>query len=253
MRRVLLAVAAFAALSLVGMTGAGSLGRPAPAIAGYPAAELSSSLLFHCLPDATVRVDLRWTTNNVGAQWMDLSLFNNDFQAGTFQTQGPLPSTQTGTSWDGLTPNSWYVGRVNTLTPYGWFASQPLAFMTPLDCLSAGAATAYYPPPTPASCLNLPPTGQPNGCVWTARDDYLTYTVGEPVVYCYTVTQPMYVRIVAQRPDGSVTTITDHFDPGTGACIGPYQASFPLGLRTISMYGGPGYQLLSQTHFYVRY
>jgi hypothetical protein len=95
-------------------------------------------------------------------------------------------------------------------------------------------------------------TGPIGGCVWTAKADYESYGIGETVVYCYSVTQPMYVRIVAFRPDGSSVSVADRFDSGTGACIGPYQASVPYGLRSVSMYGGPAYQLLSTTHFYVR-
>jgi hypothetical protein len=66
------------------------------------------------------------------------------------------------------------------------------------------------------------------------------------------VSQAANVRIVATRPDGSNVLVTERFDPGTGACVGPYQASIPVGLRLVAMYGGPSFFPLSTTHFYVR-
>ena len=221
--------------------------------ADFPAADLSTSLLFHCLPDSTVRAELKWTSYNQGAQWLDLSLFNNDFAPGTFQGIGPLPPTQSGLAWDGLTPGVWYFARVNTLTFAGWSPSRPMAFITPPDCFSPAAASAYYPPPPPSNCLNLPiSTAFVAGCVWTAKADYQTYSLGEPVVYCYSVNGPTSVRIVATRPDGSNVLVADRFDPGIGACVGPYQASYPVGLRSVAMYGGPSFFPLSTTHFFVR-
>ncbi len=221
--------------------------------ADFPAADLSTSLLFHCLPDSTVRAELKWTNYNQGVQWLDLSLFNNDFAPGTFQGIGPLPPTQSGLAWDSLTPGVWYFARVNTLTFAGWSPSRQMAFITPPDCFSPAAASAYYPPPPPTQCLNLAASaGSVVGCVWTAKADYQTYALGEPVVYCYSVSQSTDVRIVATRPDGSNLLVADRFDPGTGACVGPYQANYPVGLRSVAMYGGPSFLPLSTTHFYVR-
>jgi hypothetical protein len=62
----------------------------------------------------------------------------------------------------------------------------------------------------------------------------------------------MNVRIVATKPDGSQLLVFNGFSEGMGACIGPYQANVPLGFRTVELFGGPDFQLLSETHFYVR-
>jgi hypothetical protein len=197
-----------------------------------------------------VRVGLRWTTSLQGPQWLDLSLLNNNFEGNSFVGQGPLAPNQTALTWDGLTPGSWHFVRLNTLAPDGWQTSRPMAFRTPDDCRFPGSARAYYPPPPPQRCLSLPP--DVTGCIWHVKPDFDTYAIREPVLYCYLVTQPMHVRIIASKPDRTIVTVTDQFDPGTGACIGPYEANFPLGLRTVSMFGGPGLQLLSDTHFFVR-
>jgi hypothetical protein len=72
------------------------------------------------------------------------------------------------------------------------------------------------------------------------------------VDYCYFVSQPTDVRIVAAKPDGTSLVIVDGFVSGPGACIGPYQANVPLGLRTVQMFGGPDMRLLAETHFFVQ-
>jgi hypothetical protein len=228
-----------------------AVARAPAARAEWPAAELSTSLVFNCLPDGSVRVGFKWASSGEGAQWLDLSLINNDFVPGTALSAGPLSPSQSGYSWDGLVPGSWHFARVNTLTPYGWSPSGPLAFLTPDDCRYPGATQSYYPPAPPSHCLNLNPY-EPAGCVWTGKADYDWYSVSEAVVYCYSVSQPMHVRIVAFKPDGSVVVVAERFDPGSGGCIGPFQAFFPLGWRTVSLYGGPFGHLLSQTHFAVR-
>jgi len=223
---------------------------PWTAQAEFPEADLSTSLIFDCLPDTTIRVGLRWQTALQGPQWLDLSLLNNNFEGSSFVGMGPLPPNQTAFTWDGLTPASWHFVRINTYTPSGWQMSRPMAFRTPDDCRYPGSARAYYPPPPPRECLSLPASDV--GCVWTGKADFDSYSIREPVIYCYQVTQPMQVRIIATKPDRTIVTVTDRFDPGTGACIGPYEANVPFGLRTVAMYGGPSMQLLSETHFFVR-
>jgi hypothetical protein len=213
---------------------------------------LSTSLIFNCLPDGSVRVGLKWQTFIPGLQWVDLSIYNNDFTNGAMVI-GPVAPGQTALSWDGLAQGTWYFVRVNTQTDDGWMPSRPMAFLTPPDCNASASGYAYYPPPPPSHCLDLiPVTGPVGGCVWTAKADFGVYETGESVVYCYSISQPMQVRIIAFRPDGSTISIADRFDTGAGACIGPYQAALPRGLRSVAMYGGPDYQALSATHFYVR-
>jgi hypothetical protein len=76
------------------------------------------------------------------------------------------------------------------------------------------------------------------GCVYTARGDNAVYALGESVTICYTVTQPMYVRIVVQRPDGSSSVALDAYDHGTGGCLAPLATGLPPGQRTVTMYAG---------------
>ena len=82
------------------------------------------------------------TPNNVGVtftwipvagaevQWLDLSLTDNDFAAGTFLGAGPLDPSTDQFSWDGLIPGSQYFWRINALTPNGWVPSATDAFST---------------------------------------------------------------------------------------------------------------------------
>jgi hypothetical protein len=252
MKRAHLVSAAGVLLLLLAGVSTGLLSSPKAAEADFPAAELSTNLLFECQPNAAVRVYLQWTSSSQGPQWVDLSLSNNDFAPGTFLSSGPLPSDQASLVWDGLQPGTWHFVRVNTLTPAGWFASNPMVFFTPSDCASATQASVY-PPPIPIGCLNLAPAAQLGfaACVTTAKDDFGSYQVSETVFYCFAINQPMNVRVVTTKPDGSQLLVFNGFFEGAGACIGPYQANVPLGLRTVDLFGGPDFQLLSETHFYV--
>ncbi|MPZ50848.1 MAG: hypothetical protein GEU75_16375 [Dehalococcoidia bacterium] len=240
---ILLAVLA---LTLGG--GATSFERAKEAEAAFPAAEFTSPVQMYCLPDNTVSVVLRWTTNRVGPQWVDLSLFNNNFAEGTFLGNGPLFAGQSGLVWNGLLPATWHFLRVNTLTPFGWFPSETKVFYTRDDCSFEESLLSIPPPP---ACLEAPPAPSIAGCVWTAKPDFASYAVGETVAYCYWVNQAMNVRIVVTKPDGTKLVVIDRFDEGIGACVGPYQAAEPLGLRIVQLYGGPGDPLLAETHFLV--
>src|SRR5439155_26807137 len=114
------------------------------------------------------------------------------------------------------------------------------------------------PPPLPPATavpltrpvLIFPPVPAVGGCVTV--DPFLRF--GEPVVVCYSVTQPMFVRIVVFRPDGTSYEVVDGFDDGRGDCLSPGRAGFPHGTRTVFMYGGlqSASQLFEQTSFTVR-
>jgi hypothetical protein len=226
---------------------------PQKVAADFPAAGLSTDLLFECEPDNTVRVLLRWTTFGQGQQWVDLSLLDNNFAPGTFLSAGPLPATQSGLVWDGLLPGALVFARVNTLTPSGWSASPMMAFLTPTDC-SPAPPVPSLPPPGAPGCAVVPASSAAGlaGCVTTTRGDFAAYSIGDAVVYCYAINQPMNVRVVATRPDATQIVITNGFDSGAGGCVGPFQANVPLGLRTVTLFGGPANQLLAETHFFVR-
>src|SRR5262249_39763031 len=139
----------------------------------------------------------------------------------------------------------------NTLTPGGWIAGRTMIFLTPNDCPAIPVVTTPF---ATAPCLNsppVPPTGIA-GCVSTPRGDFASYGVGETVFYCYDVTGPATIRIVAFKPDATQLVVLEGFDNGSGGCIGPYQANVPYGLRTVQLLGGPYMQPIAQTHFYVR-
>src|SRR4051812_30704260 len=80
------------------------LKAPTKAEADFPASDLSTSLVFDCLPGNQIRVHLQWATYGQGLQWVDLSVFNNDFAPGTFLSLGPLSPAQSSFAWDGLLP-----------------------------------------------------------------------------------------------------------------------------------------------------
>lgn len=88
-----------------------------------------------CLPDGSVRVTFQWQGNNPGAyqQWLDLSLFNNNWEWGTFLGAGPMHGSQNQLTWDGLIPNATHFVRVNQLLPNGWDPS-PTFYFTTINC-----------------------------------------------------------------------------------------------------------------------
>jgi peptidoglycan/xylan/chitin deacetylase (PgdA/CDA1 family) len=92
----------------------------------------------HCSTSqaATVSVTLGWTPGGEGNQWLDLSLFANNFAPGTFIGAGPLVHSQSSQVWDGLIPGTTHYVRVNTLTAIGWRVSPTLQFRT-ISCTSA--------------------------------------------------------------------------------------------------------------------
>ncbi len=94
-----------------------------------------------------------------------------------------------------------------------------MLFFTPPDCASAQASV--YPPPIPVGCLDLAPAAQLGfaACVTTAKDDFGSYQVSETVFYCFASNQPMNVRIVATKPDGSQLLVFNGFFDGAGACL----------------------------------
>ncbi len=131
-------------LAVVGIVGfAAAFATPAQAATHtlYPAQS--------CLPDGTVRVQFSWAGNNTGAsqQWLDLSLYNNNWQWGTFLGAGPMAGSQTSLTWDGLIPNSTHFVRVNQQVGNNWDPSPTFYFQT-INC------TPYTPPTTPPPVNN---------------------------------------------------------------------------------------------------
>ncbi len=92
----------------------------------------------------TARVTLLWTPSGAGAQYLDLSIYNNGFAAGTFVFVGGFGASLYGYIWDGLRAATTHFARVNTRTNAGWRESTTLAFYTP-EC----GVKPNGPPPAP--------------------------------------------------------------------------------------------------------
>jgi hypothetical protein len=92
----------------------------------------------------SVRTIFLWTPSGAGAQYLDLSFYNNGFAPGTFIDAGGFWPGMYGYVWDGLRQGVTHFARVNTLTAAGWRPSQTLSFYTPV-CDAAAAD----PPPAP--------------------------------------------------------------------------------------------------------
>lgn len=84
-----------------------------------------------------IAASFQWTPSGTGPQWLDLSLVDNGFAAGTFVTAGPLPPTAGAFFWDGLLPGRTHFLRVNTFGPAGWRPSETFEFTTGICPVSA--------------------------------------------------------------------------------------------------------------------
>ena len=95
-----------------------------------------------------VAVSFAWSPSLLpgGTQYLDLSMYDTGFAAGTFVGNGPLPGSQSALTWDGLIPASVYYWRVNTSTANGWYAGPTWSFGT----LSCGSTAASAVAPNPA-------------------------------------------------------------------------------------------------------
>lgn len=77
-----------------------------------------------------ISVTFQWVPSGKGEQWLDLSLFPNDFAPGTFVGIGPFSPKIGQVTWDGLMPSRTHYFRVNTLTASGWETSDTRTFAT---------------------------------------------------------------------------------------------------------------------------
>jgi hypothetical protein len=99
-------------------------------------------------------------------QYLDLSLFDNNFQDGTYLSTGALPPTQNTFTWNGLLVGQAHFWRVSALTPAGWVSS-PFADFSPCGnpvllpmtyvCTGLGRAsiTFRWAPATPAGLFTF--------------------------------------------------------------------------------------------------
>jgi beta-lactamase class A len=79
-----------------------------------------------------VTVTFVWKSSRAGAQWLDLSIFNNGFAPGTFISPPAFGVDGWAFNWSGLLEGTTHFARVNTLTTAGWKASDTVPFYTPV-------------------------------------------------------------------------------------------------------------------------
>ena len=127
----------FAALTIVGallLTGWLALQG------GASAATKQLSVAQECLPDGRLQVRFDWAGNDTSAnqQWLDLTLFNNDWAPGTFLGAGPLPATQQSLTWPGLLEGTPHYVRINQLLSNGVWDPSPTFFILTGICGDPG-------------------------------------------------------------------------------------------------------------------
>jgi micrococcal nuclease len=111
----------------------------------------------------TTTVAFSWQPLSSGAeQWLDLSIFDDGFQPGTFLASGPHDPTTNTVAWTGILAGVPHFWRVNTVTPSGWMPSAtgtfvpcgaPVLLWGPLTCDVDGSARVQFrwSPATPAA------------------------------------------------------------------------------------------------------
>jgi LPXTG-site transpeptidase (sortase) family protein len=62
-------------------------------------------------------------------QWLDLSLFDNNFAPGTYLPVGPLAAGTSSFTWAGILASPAHFWRINSLTPNGWVSSDLGSFV----------------------------------------------------------------------------------------------------------------------------
>jgi hypothetical protein len=90
--------------------------------------------LFEECRGPSVRMRISWVSSGLGPQWVDLSLFPDDFLQNDYLSNGPIPAGVRTLTWDGLVGSTWHYLRINTLTSDGWIPSQTIAFYSRNDC-----------------------------------------------------------------------------------------------------------------------
>ncbi len=107
----------------------------------------------------SVRVIFLWAPSRSGPQWLDLSIFNDNFRPGRFVTVGGLDANRYAVVWDGLLQGTTHYARVNTLTPKGWMTGKTLMFYTPVcgpDAAQPRAGRRHARAPRPDRGCHLP-------------------------------------------------------------------------------------------------
>jgi hypothetical protein len=184
-------------------------------------------LMQNCRSDGSVRLDFSWKGNDPSAnqQWLDLSLFNNGWDWGTFLGAGPMPASQQSLRWEGLISGTTHYVRLNQLMPNGvWDQSVTWVFTT-IDCTPQPPAQPAPSPdrvrvPAPIDDLKVLPSGNgstynlvvkaglPGGCA--QKDTYEVNRNGND----------FNVKVWNTEPTG---------EPVCTAIYGTYELTIPLG------------------------
>jgi hypothetical protein len=232
---------------LVALPGRGTSLTP-PSAEAYPGADNFQVVAQECLSSNNVRLQMQWTSYNLGAQWFDVSFQNNGWLWGTFQGAGPIASGQNTFVWEGFVPGMRHYLRVNTLTFYGWYESQTYSFTT-RTCFGGGPGPvgpktgpkcdgAYWcaGDPIPSFCAQQ---GLYNGCIWVNRiANPFSYYPGNPLSICYWVPSAGSLYIQTTRQPGNVVNVlANGYDDGYGDCF-QGNAGVPGDRRTVLQFNG---------------
>jgi hypothetical protein len=108
-----------------------------------------------------VSVNFSWQGNDPTAlqQWVDLSLFDNNWQPSTFINAGPFAASATSFQWDGLLPNATHFVRVNQQRSDGTWDPSPTFQVITENCVFASIPATSVPTGTAGVQTVLPPTG----------------------------------------------------------------------------------------------
>jgi hypothetical protein len=141
MRRALLATICIACVLAFGMPTAASQ-EPDQAASWLGVREVgcdarTASARFYLPPLADgARGRLSWIPSAPDETWLDVSLFDNGFQPGTFLGHGPHPSRSKHQviEWEGLRPRAVHYYRINARVGSQWYEITRGVFETP-DCI----------------------------------------------------------------------------------------------------------------------
>ncbi|MPZ49236.1 MAG: hypothetical protein GEU75_08040 [Dehalococcoidia bacterium] len=119
------------------------------ASAGVPSTAAAASLSANptCTGPSTTSVEFTWAQpEQLPIEWwLDISLWSDGFEPGTFLGTGPLPPTATGVVWEGILANLPHFYRVNAVYPDGWRPSEAGVFEA--RCLPGEASLGGYDSP----------------------------------------------------------------------------------------------------------
>ena len=192
------------------------------------------------------QASFQWNASGWGVQqWVDISHWNGFYWQ--WQNAGPFGTWTSSHTWTGLLSNTTYYVRVNTgLWDGNWLASDWVGFATTQVATPCYGNTLTITPYVVPNVINC---GQSWVKIWTDRGEGSSYFINEAIRVCYSVSAPMYIRILDILANGSQQVLLQGNDDGRGDCI-PARVTPPTGLERIIIYGANGSS--DSTSFYVR-